>query len=311
MSLRRKAFLTLILAPPLLTELATGNTPAHAFLNPRVAIFLILAYSFPLLIIRELSLRFQLSAAGVFLLGLAYGIVNEGLLAQTLLRSGHVPIDKFDHYIYVHGLNFSWALVIVPWHAFFAVLFPLSLVAWYFPSCAQESWLSRRIFRLLTAVLVAAIAFISAVRPPHPQMTVCFLAIAVLSAAAFFFRGSQAAPAAPGSSRAAPFFFGFLSFPLFFLGSIILAAKRAPVPLFFFSLIFLLFIMGKTAQRRGFLYMPASAYLALGAYLSLSVFHLLAAIASHSAEGTIVGVLLSAAFLLLACRRRRRPAALP
>src|SRR5262249_29896854 len=101
MSLRAEGLFFLLVAPPILTEIASGNTPVHALLNPRVAFFLVLAYGSPLLIIRESSLRWQLSTAGMFLQGLAYGIVNEGLLAQTLVRSDHVPIDKFDHYIYV------------------------------------------------------------------------------------------------------------------------------------------------------------------------------------------------------------------
>src|SRR5512135_1878497 len=95
----RKALLALVLLAPVLTEVATGNTPLRAYLDPRIALFLTLAYSVPAVVIRELAVRRRLSVGGVFLLGLAYGIWNEGLLAQTLIRAEHVPIDRFDHYM--------------------------------------------------------------------------------------------------------------------------------------------------------------------------------------------------------------------
>jgi hypothetical protein len=97
MALRTKALLTLILTAPVLTEIVSGNTPVHRFLDPRVPIFFVVAYSLPLVVIREAAFRKQISMAGVFVLGLAYGIWNEGLLAQTLIRFDHIPINKFDH----------------------------------------------------------------------------------------------------------------------------------------------------------------------------------------------------------------------
>src|SRR5712692_8565093 len=91
-----RALVTLIVIAPVLTEIVSGNMPAHALLNPRTAGFLFLAYSFPIVVIREVVVRRRLPVSGVFLLGLAYGILNEGLLAQTLIRSEHVPVNRFD-----------------------------------------------------------------------------------------------------------------------------------------------------------------------------------------------------------------------
>ena len=304
---RTKALLTLLVAPPILTEIASGNTPAHAFLNPRVVLFLILAYSFPLLIIRECSLRLRLSAAGVFLLGLAYGIVNEGLLAQTLLRNEHVPIDTFDHYIYLAGFNFSWTCVIVPWHAFFAVLFPLALLAFWFPACAQTLWLSTRAFKMLAAIFVALMAFFSLVRTPHLQMLVCFLCIAALSCTAFFFRDPSPPSRQPPVRRAVPFLFGLFAYPFFVLGSIALAAKHAPAPVFFLFVVVVLLGVALIARRGEFLLQPVAAYLALGGYVSVSFFHFLAGIAHHSPEGIATGGVLVVSFLYLALRRRHVP----
>ena len=307
MSTRSKALLALIVAPPILTELASGNTSAQAFLNPRITLFLILAYSFPLLIIRELSLRWRLSTAGLFLLGLAYGIINEGFLAQTLLRFEHVPIDKFDHYLYLAGFNLSWACVIVPWHSFFAVLFPLVLLALWFPSCAQTTWLGKRTFALLAAILVALMAFISFARPPHLQMLVCFLAITALTGASFFFRNGLPTSVEPSPGRAAPFLFGLITYPLFFLGSIILAARRAPAEVFFLFIAVVLTGLARVCQRLGFLTAPSVACLALGAYFSVSLFHLFAGLTHRSTSQALTGAILCLAFLVLLSRRQPAP----
>jgi hypothetical protein len=141
---RAKALLTLVFSAPILTEIVSGNTPAHGLLDPRIGLFLFMAYSLPLLVIRELTLRWRLTTLGVFPLGLAYGIWNEGLLAQTLIRFEQLPIDKFDRYIYAAGFNFSWAAMIVPWHALLAVVFPLSSSS-PSPGCWNEAKLLTRV----------------------------------------------------------------------------------------------------------------------------------------------------------------------
>ena len=172
MSSRFSPLFTLIATAPVLTELVSGNTPAYAFLNPNITLFLLLVYGVPLLVIRELRLHWRLSTHGVFLLGLAYGILNEGLVAQTLVRYDHVPIVKFDRYIYAWGFNLSWIGLIVPWHALLAVLFPMALISQWLPKSAQHEWLGRRAFYVIPkrrgAISIGSFSRRSAPRPPAP-----------------------------------------------------------------------------------------------------------------------------------------------
>jgi hypothetical protein len=305
MTTRFKALATLVLSAPLLTELASGNTPAHAFLNPRVSLFLLMAYGLPVLIIREAALRRGLSLAGVFLLGLAYGILNEGLLAQTLLRFENVPINKFDHYIYAAGFNFSWAVVIVPWHALFAVIFPIALVSYWFPACAKSSWLGKRVFLALTGILAAMILFIGMVRPPHPQMRAFILGMAVLAGV-----GCQVRRGNEGNSRsnmrgAIPFLFGAAAYLVFFLGTITLAAKRVQPAIYFIAAAIIFAGLVVVSTRFHFLDFPAFARLALGAYVVVAIFNFLGGVRKHSAEAAVTGGLLAVIFLLLAMVQRR------
>jgi hypothetical protein len=305
-----KAVLVLAIAAPVLTEIVSGNTPAHALLNPKIVIFLLLGYSFPLLIIREYSIRWRLSVLGVFLWGLAYGILNEGLLAQTLIRFEHVPINKFDRYIVLGGFNLSWACLIVPWHALFAVVFPITLVHHWFPRCAQKAWLSQGFLRAFASLLVLLILFISLVRVPHAQMAECLFAMVFLVCLGYAFRN----PAVPTTIQPSRWIFpiGSLSYIAIFLGLIVLAALRVPALLYFAAAgaAFLLFGLASTA--RGFWDMPCAANLGLGCYFAATAFSVVGAIVHHSVEAVVTGSMLACVFVSLAYLPRKADAhALP
>ena len=297
MTQRTKALITLLVCPPILTEIVSGNTPVHALLDPRVAVFLFLAYSWPLLVIRELALRWRVSKLGVFVLGLGYGVLNEGLLAQTLLRAEHVPIGQFDHYVYAGGFNFSWAVVIVPWHALLAVAFPLALIGGLFPSCAEQRWLGSRTMAALAGTFAAAIIFVAAVRKPHRQMLACLFAIAACVVASYFLRSETGLRFSNGSRRALPFVYGAAAYPVFLIGSIVMAAGRV-VPIAYFATVCLVFAaLAWWCYRLRFLTLPAAARLALGTYFAASVFNATGGIAHGSLEHILTGAILAAVFL--------------
>ena len=297
MSPRSKALLTLILSAPVLTEIVSGNTPAHALLEPRVLLFLLVAYSLPLLVIRELAARQKLATAGIFLLGLAYGIWNEGLLAQTLLRRQQVPMPQFDRYLYSAGFNFSWSAVILPWHAFLAILFPLALVSAFFPEAAQEPWLGKPTFRFLASALIALALFISVFRKPHAQMLACLLAIKALVWLAFQFRRRE--PEAAGKERRLlAFAFGFLAYPAFIGGALALASHRVSPIAYFTAVPAILAGLGVFARLGTLLRPPAQASLALGTYCAASLFNLGGGIERHSPERALTGAVMAAVFLV-------------
>lgn len=299
MSPRAKATLVLVVSAPILTEIVSGNTLAHALLDPRIDLFLLVAYSLPVLVIRELALRWRLPAAGVFLLGLAYGIWNEGLLAQTLLRFEHVPINRFDHYLYAAGFNFSWTAVIVPWHALLAVAFPLALVHGLFPSCAQLRWLGDRVFSVLASILIAVIVFISVARRPHVQMLACLLGISLFVSASFLLSGREARGSAPNSNRVYPFGFGAVAYVTWIIGAVLLAAHRVPSSAYFFVVAGSLAALAIVAVHLDFMEIPASSRLALGAYFAAASFNAAVGVAGRSLERILTGAILAVAFLAL------------
>jgi hypothetical protein len=297
MTPRIKALLTLVCCAPILTEIVSGNTPAHSLLDPRIVFFLLLAYSWPLLVIREMALRWRLSTGGIFTLGIAYGVWNEGLLAQTLMRYEHVPINQFDHYLYAGGFNLSWAALIVPWHALLAVVLPLALVGRLFPLCAEEHWLGKRTLAVLAAMLVAALIFVSVVRKPHAQMLACLFAIAACVMLSSVLPRGHGLRLTKDSRRAFPFAFGAVAYPVFIVGAIVLAANRV-TPLTYFAVVIAVFAaLARLSVHYRLLMIPAAARLALGVYFAASVFNMAVGIAHRSPEQILTGAVLAAVFI--------------
>src|SRR5262249_52595925 len=133
---------------------------------------------------------------------------------------------------------------------------------------------------------------------------VCLLAISALTWGSFVFRDRASHGIQQSPRRASSFLFGLFSYPVFFLGSIILAARRTPAPVFFLLVFTFFFVLAKVSQLKGFLRAAAAPYVAFGAYCSVSLFHVLAGIAHRSAEDILAGIILAAAFLLFAATRR-------
>ena len=80
---RLLSIFVLVVLASVLPELLSGSTSPRAFLDPAVFGFCVFAYGLPVLVIRDFALRQQLGLAGLLLLGLAYGIINEALLAKN------------------------------------------------------------------------------------------------------------------------------------------------------------------------------------------------------------------------------------
>src|SRR5947207_5033603 len=92
------AALFLLLTPGPLAEVLSQNVPLSTFVQPVPFLLLTLTYGVPLLVIRELSVARELDEVGLVVLGLAYGILNEGGLAKTLTLPDGAPLHDFAGY---------------------------------------------------------------------------------------------------------------------------------------------------------------------------------------------------------------------
>jgi hypothetical protein len=103
-------------------------------LNPPFFVFQVLLnaglYGPGVLLIREARLRWKKGWASVLLLGLAYGILEEGIALGTMFNPSSSPVvssglSGYGHYA---GINWVWASQIDIIHALFSISIPILLL---------------------------------------------------------------------------------------------------------------------------------------------------------------------------------------
>src|SRR4029453_8679389 len=135
---------------PLVGEVLFGALPLSRL--PFGLLGLVALYGGAALLIRETVARRRLPAGWWLLLGVAYAIFEEGVVVQSLFDQHYRGLDFLGFYGHWAGVNWIWALFIVPYHAVFSMAIPIALTELAYPA-RREPWLQR------TGLMVAAIVF--------------------------------------------------------------------------------------------------------------------------------------------------------
>lgn len=272
-----KPILALIIISIAFTELLTGNLSIDVMLaNPIILLFLILiGYGLPIVLIRELFVRWKAGLPSMILLGLAYGIWNEGILAKTFLMNDSVPVETFDGYVAVFGINIAWAFVISAWHAFHAVLYPILIIHFLYPTSTGR-WLSTRLFvSLLVIILFLGSLFYftnnDVVVGTEEAFVPMVAAMAALAALAYAFRkkGQLLTSSRPTVKRLAVY--GAVFVAALLMGASILTSLAVPTWGIVLAVIVLLVWILKLFSRLGRTY-PNILLFGLGDYALSTIF---------------------------------------
>ena len=224
---------TLFVLSPLIGEVLFGALPLSQL--PFGLLGLIGLYGGGALLVRETARRRGLSAWWVVILGIAYGIFEEGTVVQSLFDQHFRGLDFLGFYGHWAGVNWVWSLFIVPYHAVFSIAIPIALVEILYPSLRREPWLDgagligiAAIFAANAALLAVFQTHLFTARAPHVSLAanlVALLLIVVLVAAPYvgpdFSRASQAdlsLPERPAASRRQLWWVGFGSGLAWFVG---------------------------------------------------------------------------------------------
>jgi hypothetical protein len=124
---------------PLIGEVLFGAVPLS--LLPFGLLGLVGLYGGGALLVREIVRGRHLPACWLVLLGLAYGIFEEGPIVQSLFDPHFRGLDFLGSYGHWFGVNWVWALFIVPYHAVFSVAIPILLTELIVDD-RQERWLT-------------------------------------------------------------------------------------------------------------------------------------------------------------------------
>ena len=280
----RKQILFLIIGTAVFTELLSSNLTLVHFLNPIILLFILtIGYGFPVLLVRELVVRKGMGLASLFMLGLAYGIWNEGILARTLLLNTNVPVNYFDGYVGELGINFAWASQIVTWHSLLAITLPITFVHYFFKDESSQAWISIRMYRglgLITAIFGTLIFFGEASdrgAKGNAEQFIIFVGLMIMFyLLAVVLRNKIPLKHGPIKGIKALFLIGFCFIWFFFIGiGGVLAGVNADTVFFYAAYAVLIFLCNRLLKRKGSITIESIVACGFGAYFSQGLFSMI------------------------------------
>ena len=135
-----------ILTPGIPEYLSGSSSMALLVLSPPIFLLLLAAnlalYGPGVILIREAKIRWNKGWASVFLMGAAYGIVEEGLALRTLFNPTSSVVGNLGVYGHWLGVNWVWTVGLVIFHSVFSIGLPIFIFGLAFPDLKSKSLVS-------------------------------------------------------------------------------------------------------------------------------------------------------------------------
>ena len=216
---------TLFLLAPLVGEFLLGNMPITWLW---ALIVLAPLYGAGALLVRETALRLGAGWPGIFLLGLAYGIVEEAYVDLSLFNPDFLGLRLLDYgYVPALGMGAWWTVFVLGLHTIWSTAAAIGLSEALWPDLAGRPWLKGWALPVTALIfLLGCLAIFSGLEddfmPSPGQLAGAAGAIALLVGATVLVGRRPAAP--PGEGRPPhPLVAGALAFfalSLFLLSSL-------------------------------------------------------------------------------------------
>lgn len=133
--------IVLFFTAPIFGELFSGSTPLNEFVEPIALTTLCLLYGCGAILCRELVVRWNQGMASLILLGLAYGIYEEGLLVQSFFDPTWQDLGPLAIYGRRAGVNWVWTEHLLIYHALISILASVTFVEAFYPDHRHERWI--------------------------------------------------------------------------------------------------------------------------------------------------------------------------
>jgi hypothetical protein len=184
----RKAAWTLVALSPLIAEVSLGNVPLK---QAWIVLFFLPAYGAGALFIREVVRRTGGGVVNLLVLGVAYGMAEEGLALQSLTSPHLYGAAGWAPRLF--GLNTAYTELNLVYHAVFSVTVPILLVELMFKGHGERAYVRKG--GLITTGIVALLGMglvrllVPPVEDPGYQMPVVAIIGIGLAALAVTFAG--------------------------------------------------------------------------------------------------------------------------
>jgi len=131
----------LFILAPLVAEYLLGDF-AVTQLDPLPVMALL--YGSGAIVIRELARHTGRGWPAIFVLGFAYGLLEEGLATQSLFNPNFLGLRLLDYgYIPFLGIGAPWTVLVLTLHPVWSIGVPIAVAELTFPSRRTEPWMGR------------------------------------------------------------------------------------------------------------------------------------------------------------------------
>lgn len=142
--------IVLFILSPFIAEFLLGNIGIDAIEN---YIFMAPLYGGGALLVREMARRSGRGWPAILLLGLAYAIVEEGLITQTLFNPSYYGHELLNAaYIPALGIGVWWTMFVLTLHTVWSISVSIALVESFVPKYRTKPWLGK--IGITTAVIL-------------------------------------------------------------------------------------------------------------------------------------------------------------
>jgi len=182
----KKIFPPLILffLSPAIGELLSSSAPPVEFFSFLGLTVLPILYGGGAILVRELVIRWQKGWASLFILGAAYGIIEEGLMVKSFFDPNWVDLGILGTYGRSAGVNWVWSVELTIFHGIMSIAVPILLVEIIFPERRNQTWLNRGWLIVLCILFVLDVTaghfFMTSYRPEAVSLFITVILVAGL-----------------------------------------------------------------------------------------------------------------------------------
>ncbi len=136
---RFAAAFSLFLLSPLIAEYLLGSLPMSMIVILPV---MALMYGGGAVVIRELVRRTGRGWPSIILLATAYGLIEEGLVDQSLFNPNYLHLRLLDYgFVPALGTSLVWAIYVIALHMFWSISVPIGMTESLFKNKRDTPWL--------------------------------------------------------------------------------------------------------------------------------------------------------------------------
>lgn len=168
--------LFIIFASITIPEYATGSTALTSIITDPGEFFLFSLpallglYGCGVILIREAAIKWKKGWPTILAMGVAYGIMEEGISVHTFFAPVDNTVGIFGIYGKFMGLNVTWAVLICLVHAVYSISLPILLSNLLWPESKEQRLLTRKTGALTFFLYGLTVALLFLYAPYKPSV---------------------------------------------------------------------------------------------------------------------------------------------